>query len=463
MRLKAYISAALLLLGSASSMAQGLLDGFLGGEWPFGPSRPAVIRQSPLSLDYDLDFKYDLHNMEFSASKGAYLPSRTIHTVLLNPSAGLRFIQSETLSHRFMLGIDIAKNMGENPVRDAIFDMDEASPSLENTRLFRELTLYYRAQALLGRGIFTAYAGVFPRRFMQGDYSDSIFSEEYEILDRNLDGLMLQYRTERLNAELGCDWMGMFGTDRREKFQIFSAGEYRMIPWLSAGWDASVYHFACSSSAGVVAYNNMLDAYLRFDLAGATGLDEFSVKTAVKGIYQYTQNGGKLFDMTLAMGAESVQKVKYRAWGLRNTVYAGPDMMPLYDKLYSLNDRVTSRPTEIIYKAYAQDLYTGSPFYHTGHGNISLYDCLELFFQPHISSCLDLRVAVDFHFSSEQYIYAGTRQKISLLFNLDALRYPQITFKERRKADSLKKGGLKNGKNGWPRRQKDYKGGKFNL
>lgn len=444
---KSILLAAMTLL-PLSSNAQSMLGDLFSG-WPFGSSRsPVLTQKDPVTFEYDIAYKYDFFNMEFDASRGSVIPSSTIHSAVLTPSIGISVLQSEKVGHRLMMGIDIQKNMGENPVRDVINSPEEGDARLENARLFREITLYYRAQAIMGNGLFTAYAGVFPRRFTQGDYSESIFSDSYKVLDRNLEGMMLQYRTARLNAELACDWFSKYGVDRREKFQIFTAGEYEILPWLSAGWDGSMFHFACSESANIVAYNNMVDAYLRVDFSSNTRMDEFSIKLGPKAIYQYQQDGGEIFGVNLAVGAESVLKLKKRAWGVQNTIFVGPDMMPLYDLKYNLNG-VDSADGEILYRQYAGDLYTGSPFFHTRSGEISVYDKLEMFYQPSLTRFLDLRVSVDFHITSGEYGFAGTQQKVAFLFDLDALRHPAIKFKK----DA----------HGQRRRNKDYKGGKINL
>ncbi|MCQ2140801.1 MAG: hypothetical protein MJY83_00460 [Bacteroidales bacterium] len=437
-----------MLLLSLSASGQSMFGDLFSG-WPFGGSRaPALTQKDPVSFEYDIAYKYDFFNMEFDASHGSIVPSSTIHTSVMTPSVGISVLQSETVAHRLMVGIDIAKNMGENPVRNTIFAPDEGDMRLENTRLLREVTLYYRAQAILGKGLFTAYAGVFPRRFTQGEYSEAIFSDMYKVLDRNLEGMMLQYRTARMNAELACDWFSKYGVDRREKFQIFTAGEYEFTPWLSAGWDGSMLHFACSESANIVAYNNMLDVYLRLDLSHSTHMDEFSIKLGPKAIYQYQQDGGELFGINVAAGAESVLKLKKRSWGVQNTLFAGRDMMPLYDLEYNLNG-VDSADGEILYRPYAGDLYTGSAFYHGASEGISFYDKLEMYYQPHLTRFLDLKVSVDFHITSGEYGFAGTQQKVAFLFDLDALRHPAIKFKKENTSSR--------------RRNRDYKGGKINL
>ena len=76
-------------------------------------------------------------------------------------------------------------------------------------------------------GDFEAVAGIFPRTMQEGTYSELFYSDSLKFVDRLLEGLLLKWRSPRLYAELGCDWMGKLGYDRRERFQIFSAGEWK--------------------------------------------------------------------------------------------------------------------------------------------------------------------------------------------------------------------------------------------
>ena len=78
---------------------------------------------------------------------------------------------------------------------------------------------------------------------------------------------------------------------------------------------------------------------------------------------------------------------------------------------------------------YGNLLYRGEPFYRIfpnkgDFKKIGVYDRLEIFYQPHISDYLDLKLSLFFHFVENNLgniSFAGSRQRLSLVFNLDKL------------------------------------------
>ena len=82
---------------------------------------------------------------------------------------------------------------------------------------------------------------------------------------------------------------------------------------------------------------------------------------------------------------------------------------------------------------YGNSVYTGSPFYRVtpfSEGEWSLYDRLEVFYEPHIADFLNLRLSIVAHFP-DGFRYAGMQQKLSLVFNLDRLLNPETPRKQR--------------------------------
>ena len=76
---------------------------------------------------------------------------------------------------------------------------------------------------------------------------------------------------------------------------------------------------------------------------------------------------------------------------------------------------------------YGSLLYFGDPFYRIFHNDktqnaVGLYDRLELFYQPHISDFIDLKISIMGHFATNEngkIGFMGSRQKLSLIFNLE--------------------------------------------
>lgn len=428
---------ALAMLAAATVHAQpALTDPMFGEGWPFWPfqqqqphrQQAQNPQQVAVQWDWNIDFAYHLDNREFAASHDAYVPSSTINSAFFTPTTGIRIQQSRYTSHSVMVGIDMVKNMGQNPIDPShvIYAPGEADPALSNAGLFREITLSYAVETAVRNGIFKAYAGVFPRTRIAGDYTEAIFSDSLKVMDRNIEGLLLNWRTRRFSAELGCDWMGRYGVDRREKFQIFSAGRYDFTSWLSAGWSADMIHFACSSSAAGVMYNNLLNPYVKLDLADFTRLQELSLKAGALASYQAHQTYGVIDATTVLAGGEFVLRAAKWNVAIENTLYVGRDQMPYFNDCYSGTSKVED--AEPVLYRYAEDLYFGSPLYRS-----PVYNRLEISWEPKITSFLSVRTALRLHMGRVEGAMMGNQQVFSLIFDLEELRHPGLRFKEDKK------------------------------
>ncbi len=341
---------------------------------------------------YDLNFDMQFDNREFY--KSAYTSSMTIFGTRLTPSVGVALEQKNGTRHRLMAGIDVLKNFGA---------------ANENSELFKEMTLYYDIQKQLGKTGFEMVAGVFPRRFAEGSYSQAFYSDSLRFYDNNLEGLLLKFSRPKAHFEVGCDWMGMFDTYSRERFQIFSAGEGRVLPFMSIGYAASLYHFSCSGVSDGVVDNALVNPYLRFDLASKANLQTLSVRL---GWLQALQNDrAHVGHYVFPGGAEVVMEVQKWNVGVKNDMFIGKNMMPYYNTVDNAG-----------YK-YGSLLYMGSPFYKVwdnGRDGVGLADRLEIYYAPKFGApYLDLKVSAVFHFDGEKY--CGCRQMVSLNFNLEEL------------------------------------------
>ena len=154
--------------------------------------------------EYDVDFQYVLDNRAFGASWDGYTPSGTLHSVVLTPTAGFSIQQNRRVHHRLTAGIEFAYDMGVQSWRD----------------LPRELILYYDGHARTRNGSFEGLAGIFPRRFLEGNYSEAFYSDSTKFNDRNLEGALLKWRSDRYYAEVGLDWTGKTSPLKRERVQV---------------------------------------------------------------------------------------------------------------------------------------------------------------------------------------------------------------------------------------------------
>lgn len=322
----------------------------------------AAYADKPVRFAYDVGFDMNFDNREYYKSN--FSRSMTIFGARLTPSVGLQ-IGSE---HKVMIGIDVMKDFG--------------SKGNVNKELLHEMTLYYRLEKEVGEKTgLTMYAGVFPRSVMDDRFSQAFFSDSLVFYDNNLEGLLLKLRRPNASFELGCDWMGMYGEGRRERFMVFSSGEGSISPLLSLGYSGYMYHYANSVEVGGVVDNILLNPYVRLSFAHMTGLQVLSARI---GWLQGLQNDRKhVGSYVFPGGGELDLEVKNWNVGVRNSLFYGSDMMPYYNSLDSGG-----------YK-YGNLLYPGDLFYRVhddGSKGPGTYDRLEVFWEPKVGTYLKIRV-----------------------------------------------------------------------
>ena len=370
----------------------------------------AKDREAKVRFVYDVNFEYDFDNREFDKGNELFTESATLFGARLTPSIGLSAGQDGRTTHKIMIGIDVMKEFGKRPVN--IDGSPEADKGLENTRLFREMTLYYGIDSRLGRWTVKGYAGMFPRYFSEGEYSKAFFSDSLRFYDNNLEGALVKARGPKSYFELAFDWNGKFGQDRREEFIMFSYGKHEVTSWFSLGYSLMYHHYANTAEYGSVVDNGLVQPFVRFGFEPFTGLQDLSVKLSW---YQALQSDRRLDNPGRTPGGAEVT-IGVRNWnvGLENSLYTGRNLMPFYN---SIDDGGFK---------YGHNVYTGSPFYRVtpwSTGEWSCYDRLEVYYEPHIADFLDLRLAVVAHFP-DGFKYGGMQQKLSLVFNLDRLLNP---------------------------------------
>ena len=344
-----------------------------------------MASRNRFAWEYDADFQFHFDNREFSRSQDAITPSMTVNTVVFAPTVGFSIQQNARVQHRLTAGVELAHDLGSQTWSD----------------LPREMLLFYDAHVRTAKGMFEGLAGVFPRRYMEGSYSEAFYSDSLRFADRNLEGILLKWRSERFYAELGCDWMGQAGYDRKERFQVFSAGRWQAAWWVSLGWTGRFYHYAGSVVAPGVVDNHLLHPWVRLDFSSRTPWQELSLQAGP--LVGYQRDRVRSAHHQTPVGGEVAATV--RRWNvmLQNTAYFGQDLQPLW------HDR------DLGGAPYGHDLYFGSPFY-TG-----FYDRLEAAWEPALTHYLSLRIAARAHFSSAGYL--GCQQVLSLRLSLDAMRH----------------------------------------
>lgn len=340
----------------------------------------ASAKTPGLSFEYGVDADFRFDNREFGKSNDKVAPSMTIGAIAVTPTIGVGMLQNGNAKHRVMAGIDLRHDFGSEQKYD----------------VFQEVTLWYDADVKLPKGNFKAAAGVFPRRFVEGDYSEAFWSDSLKFQDRNLDGLLLKYRSSDFFAELGADWMGMSGYERKERFEIFTAGCWNAKDWLSLGWAAMMYHYAGSDLAPGVVDNHKVNAYVKLDAASFTGMQELSLKAGPMFTYQWDRERDE--KPSGPLGAEIVLTAKRWNVCIQNTTYAGQNLLPYYNGFDTGGFK------------YGNNLYRGQVFYS------GFYDRIEACWTPRITDWLRLSLGARFHFNADGYL--GCQQVIQLSVSL---------------------------------------------
>ena len=326
-----------------------------------------------------LNYVFDNH--EFARSQNQYIPSETIHFVRVTHLFGWTFEQSDNLTYNMVLGVDLVKQMGTkvNALRDIVED----------------IPVFFESDYKDGEKTFNAVLGSYPRKLVKGSYSELLMSEETLETDFNLDGAYLGFSKGRFSTELALDWMGKYGNTRKERFQILSYGSWNPVSALSLGWAGSFYHYAGSVQAPGVVDNHHLQAFVKYDFASGSEHSELSLKLSALGSYQKDRLND---DLRLPFGGELEAKAVWRSFGIRNLTSYTKDMLPFYNSMDSAGN------------LYGDMLYRGSKFYK------GFYDLTELYWSPHLSRKLDIKLSLRYHWGREGLL--GTEQRFSLLFDI---------------------------------------------
>ena len=372
-------------------------------------SASAMATEKPkVSFAYDLDFEMNFDNREFAKSR--FTPSMTIFGARVTPAVGLSVAEQDGTQHRLMAGVDVMKDFGASPVSELIAggQTAETARNLNNLGLFREVSLYYNLRKKVSKVDMELYVGIFPRSAMGGSYSQAFFSDSLKFYDNNLEGLLLKFRRPKAYFEVGCDWMGQYGTARRERFMIFTAGEGKVLPFMSLGYAGYMLHYANSVQAKGLVDNILLNPYACFELAEYTGLQKLSFRLGwLQAIQRDRAYEGRF---VYPFGGEFDQEVRNWNVGIHNKMFYGTDMMPYYNNFDNAG------------LMYGAQLYFGDPFYRVhddGATGAGFYDRLEVYYEPKLSDWLDLRVSAVFHFNGTRY--SGCQQVIGLRFDLHEL------------------------------------------
>ena len=365
---------------------------------------PCTLVHAQIRFDYDVGASMRFDNRENSGSGNMFTPSMTIFAFRVTPEIGMRAVTGDAANgygfrgeavHRVMVGADLTADFGSG--RKAV-DM------------LGELTMYYSLQKRLSaKCSMEMTAGIFSRNKSRAHYSDAFFSDSLRFYDPNIEGLLLTFDRPHSSYELGVDWMGQIGKGRRERFMVFAAGSAELKEWLRLGYSANLYHYANSYEVRGVVDNLLLNPWLDFDLAPFVPLERLSFTLGyLQSLQRDRINVGRF---QCPQGGEFIFELRKWNLSLRNTLYYGRDLMPLYDSLDAGGFK------------YGSELYRGDPYYRVrpalaAADKAALYDRIDLFWEPRIAPGSHLKIAARFNFNGR---YSGGSQIVALRFDLGEL------------------------------------------
>lgn len=239
----------------------------------------------------------------------------------LVPQAGLRFDSA----HHLCAGVGLQRYFG----------------SAEQAPDQAAYVAYYRYCAKP----FELYVGSFPARSLLADYPNALFYDSIANLRLNSANIFWKISGSRWHADVWLDWSGHQTQTQREAFLVGIAGRYRLGKTYAA-LQSYMHHFAstaANNSDQHIVDNGMAHLCAGVGTSAGLLLDSLNVNAGMLGAYSRERSVDQRYRFSGGFFGEAAFE-KFGI-GLKNTLYIGENLMPLYGK-YS-----------------AERLYWGDPFY----------------------------------------------------------------------------------------------------
>ena len=332
--------------------------------------------QDDIKILLGADFDTYFDNREYSGSDIG--ESGTLFSSRLTPKIGIEWNEK----NRLIFGVDMWSDFGD----DTHF-----------LAKIRPLA-YYRFASDKVR----AYAGIFPREEMMGDYSEVFLSESEQFYQNRVHGFMGQYRGERGHVELSIDWCGMYSQASREKFRILSAGKYYFDNYrrqFYGGYALQMFHYAGSETiSNCVVDNLIINPYVG---ARFTAYFNFDVRLH----YIQTMQRDRANEDKFRTPKGGMLQVRMEKWGvyLDEQLYIGEDLLPYYSTFRS----------EAFPAGYGSDLYSSERFFGTS-GNV--YNNTKLGYRrSFFDDTLNINAYIAMQYDGQMW---GTKQVVQLSVRL---------------------------------------------
>ena len=209
-----------------------------------------LTAQTGIKPTWEVDFDAVFDNREGS---NRYTDTRTFFFVNLAPEVGLRF----TAADRIAGGVVWNQPVG------AGWKQYHLSP-----------TLYYRHDGAARQSPWSFSMGMFPRKQLTEEMPGFLWSDSLAYHQRNIRGVLVQYRRDHGFAEAYVDWRGMQSREQREAFNIVvhTRWHVRRTSPLFVGGYVMMNHFALQEDAPAdqhIVDNFVVHPYAGVNLQGA--------------------------------------------------------------------------------------------------------------------------------------------------------------------------------------------------
>ncbi len=309
--------------------------------------------------------------------KNEYVHSRTLFGFRLSPEVGVGFSDKADGHHRLMGGVHYNQPIGNN-LKSAYF-----TP-----------TIYYE----YARKRLTMSLGAVPFTHMKQSLPDYLQYDSLTYMRPNIQGALIQYQAPKFTGEVFCDWRSIQTETQREAFRIVLMAQYHPGMFYFGG-NLQINHLASTTIIKQgVCDDIMVNPFVGLDFTRLLPLDSLSLQVGY--ILAYAWDRVREENPSFPGGIHVDLTARWKRLGLHNTLYAGKNIMPLYNSVGAL-------------------LYQGDPLYQDPfHDRLDIYFCIVR--HPAVSCYFSW----NFHFLSSAK-RLNHQQQLTVCFNLDALHNTQ--------------------------------------
>lgn len=252
-------------------------------------------------------------------------------------------------------------------------------------------TLYYR----LDKQQWKLNFGMFSRDYMMEAAPKFLWSDSAAYEQPNVRGVLLQYVKPRGYAEFMLDWRQLQTETQREAFNVMLNSRYMLSRngVLQVGERLQYNHLAKQKNAPddqSVNDDFMFNPWIGVDLSRSTALDSLNIRFG--GVLSMQRSRIHADGWQNAAGVLAEVAADWRWLGLRETFYAGKNLMPLYPH-------------------YGAELNMGSPYYQA-----KTYSRTDVVAHIVRNSYVDLEAALNFHVTGDVF---AMWQQLSLRVYID--------------------------------------------